>query len=390
MNKLAFAAIPVFALAVSAISYSPAASAAKPSGFTTSGHQILRNGQPFTCYGFTLSTFQDGIESNASNEYATVTAQLRAIQGAWHGNTVRLQVEQDEYLSGGDGETAAVFQNKVNAAISYAEGIGLVVVINDQTEPEDGINSGNELLPTSATLTFWKDMEQYKTNPDIILDPFNEPRYLTGSAANYWNAWHNGLGSYIGANALIKDLRADGYTSQLWMEAPGNYAFEELGDTYPAYLLTDSLHNVVYSYHHTAVDQNTVPTAAEWNTQFGNLVTEHNLPVVDCEWANRSVPYGSESSMYQPSGDTGQCWGNAPVSVPAYLAYLAARGIGMTVWTMGNDPTDTSMDYVNADGDISTYVTANNYSHWAGCVTPKGGRTSGSGQDVMNWFAAQA
>jgi cellulase (glycosyl hydrolase family 5) len=360
-------------------------------GFTTSGHTILRNGKPYTNYGFTLSDLQNGNNMFAKGEYQTVQAKMQAIKGTWHGNTVRLQIEQDAFLygSGDNGAThnwwsAAVVQNKVFTAIDYAKSIGLTVVINDQTEPQDGIYSRNEPLPDINTLRFWQHMERYKNDPAVILDPFNEPRYLIGSATNYWNVWHNGYGGYVGANTLIRDIRSYGFTNQLWMEGPGNYAFAELLSTYPKYLLSDSRHNVVYSFHHTATMQNGVPTAAEWNTQFGNLVTQHNLPVVDGEWANRSIPYGTPGWVYKPSGDRGQCWSNAPVSVPAYLAYLKSHGIGLTTWTMGPNAAKPSLGYENADGgDLNS---ANNYANWLRCVTPQGARTSGSGQLLMNWF----
>jgi hypothetical protein len=140
-----------------------------------------------------------------------------------------------------------------------------------------------------------------------------------------------------------------------------------------------------------AVEQTADATTTEYNVDFGNLVTTDGLPVVDGEWTNRSVPDGTQSTVYEPSGDMGQCWGNAPTAVPEYLAYLTARGIGMTVWTMGNDASGgyPGVDFINADGDSSTFTTANNYDNWKGCVTPPGAATSGAGADLMAWFTQQ-
>jgi hypothetical protein len=145
----------------------------------------------------------------------------------------------------------------------------------------------------------------------------------------------------------------------------------------------------VYSYHHTAVDQRANPSIAEWNTQFGNLVTRDDVPVVDGEWTNRSVPYATHVQVTYPSGDTGQCWGHAPKFVPLYLSYLASHGIGMTVWTLGSLPGQPHLDPINADGDNSNFTTANSYRNWHGCVTPRGGTTSGAGQLLKAWFAQQ-
>lgn len=383
-------ALSAAALAVACSVLGWGASAA-PSGFTVSGHHLLRGGQPFTPYGFTLSAFQNGTSSFAPGEYATVAAQLRAIRGAWHGNIVRLQIEQDEYLYGGDGQSARVFRDKVNAVIGLAERDGLAVVINDQTEGGEGIYTRHDLLPTGRTLAFWRLMERYRHDPAVIIDPFNEPRYYPRGSTHIqqWDWWHNGVrGRFIGAVGLIRDLRAYGFTGQLWMEAPGNTALSMLVSHLARYRLPGA--DVVYEFHHTAVDQNAVPTVGEWNAQFGYLVTRDNLPVVDGEWTNRSMPAAvySGAHRFEPSGDIGPCWGNAPVSVPRYLAYLKSLGIGMTVWTLGPQNEVPSLDYINADGDNRTFTTANSYAHWQGCLTPRGGHTSGAGSLLMSWFAA--
>jgi hypothetical protein len=386
-------------------STSPAFTTRSPGAYVAGQSMLLDNGTPWTPLGFTLSAFQDGIETWASNEYPTVAAEIRAVKNAWHGNTVRLQIEQDEYVYGGDGQSATTFRDKVNAVISYAEQQGLVVVINDQTEAQHGLYTKNEPLPTKDTLTFWKDVEQYKNNPDIILDPFNEPRLITHGSYN-WATWFNGNSTYIGAGSLVGNLRKDGFTNQLWMEVPGPMA--PLGVSWPKYKLPWA--NVVYSYHHTTVDQDAVPSPADtgsdtgWNVNFGNLVTVDHLPIVDGEWTNRSIPANTTTGTpYEPSGDTRECWGNAPVSVPEYLKYLQARGIGMTVWTLGSNPAGTSHDFINADGDYygapgdtDPYTSVNNYDNWGvndtkgtGCLTAATAPVEGAGQDIMNWFTTQ-
>jgi hypothetical protein len=323
----------------------------------------------------------------AKDEYARVTAQMRAIKGAWHGNVVRIQIAQDEYLDGGDGWSAHVFRDKVTAAIAYAESLGLAVVINDTTEATGGINAGNEPGPTARTLAFWRAMERYRNDLNVILDLFNEPR-RPSSRVGDWNLLFHGDKTYIGEDALIRDIRNMGFSNQLWVEGTGSLALTELVATWPRYRLTDPDHNFVYEYHHPTVDEASVPSPSQWDTQFGLLVTEYNQPVVDGEWTNRSIVPGTGTPI-KPSGDVGQCWGNAPVSVPEYLSYLQARDIGMTVWALGPGPQYRQYDMINADGDNGPYITANNYDHWVGCVTPKNGHTSGAGQLLMQWFTQQ-
>ena len=386
---LAAAVIMIAGVTLTALPRAGTGAAAAPSGFTVSGHTILRDGQPWVPYGFSIYVFGNGADSFARDEAATVDAQIRATAGAWHGNTVRFQVEQDEFVSGGDGHSAGEFRAKVFAAIGYAQSLGLAVVINDTTEGTGGIYTRSEPLPTAATLSFWKAMGRYRNDPDVILDPFNEPRLgVSGpDPGGDWATWFSGGGGYIGADALVRDLRAMGWGNQLWMQTPGNLALTELAATWPKYRLAGG--NIVYSYHHTAVDQRANPSIAEWNTQFGNLVTRDDVPVVDGEWTNRSVPYGTQGQVLYPSGDTGQCWGHAPKFVPLYLSYLASHGIGMTVWTLGSLPGQPHVDPINADGDNSNFTTADSYRNWRGCVTPRGGTTSGAGQLLKAWFARQ-
>lgn len=379
----------VMAVALVATAGTPASAA---TGFTTRGGQILDNGVPWVARGVTLSGFQDGIDMK--KPALVVDAQLDAIAGAWHGNVVRFQIEQRMYVSGGDGMTAAAYRAAVDSAVAYAESLGLAVVINDQTEGLDGIATANQPLPTAETLAFWQDVKPVAVSPDVILDPFNEPRYLPGppGPADGWAVWFNGGKGYIGEVAFVRDLRAMGYRNQIWAEAPGLSVLVELGVTWPRYVIPDPGRDLAYTFHHAAGLQNAVPTITEFNIQFGNLVTVRHVPVVDSEWTNRTVPYGSQGRVFSPSGDTGQCWGNAPVSVPVYLRYLAQRGIGMTIWTFGSfaAPGAAPYDSMNASGSPDP-ATANNYDGWAGgCVTPKGGTTHGAGQLVKNMFAAEA
>ena len=74
-----------------------------------------------------------------------------------------------------------------------------------------------------------------------------------------------------------------------------------------------------------------------------------------------------------------------------YLKYLTKLGIGMTVWTLGPDPGDAAYDYINANGDDTTFTTANNYDGWThGCIQPASAVHKGAGRLIMNWFAQEA
>jgi Cellulase (glycosyl hydrolase family 5) len=127
---------------------------------TTDGSEILNNGVEWIPYGFTLSNFQNEDQTYVPGALSTIEAEMNAVVDDWHGNTVRIQILQDEYLNPTPHTDYAsnYYQTLVIDAIDYAESLGLVVVINDQTEanPETnisstspGMNVGNAAMRTT-------------------------------------------------------------------------------------------------------------------------------------------------------------------------------------------------------------------------------------------------
>jgi len=196
-------------------------------------NMVTPAGQVFVPRGFTLSTLQyTQPYLDANDAYSSVLleteAQIDAIAGAWHGNIVRLQIEQDDLVrreAVGDHS----YLNLIRAAVGYAKAKGLVVVLNAQTEPSGERFSQNEPLPTMETVEFWQTLQPYYGNDaSVIIDVFNEPRPLAGtSVKQYMKLWKDGGRyqgtTYLGHQRLAEMLRADGYaTNMLWVEPPGN------------------------------------------------------------------------------------------------------------------------------------------------------------------------
>jgi hypothetical protein len=225
-------------------------------------------------------------------------------------------------------------------------------------------------------------------DPDVILDPFNEPRLQVNGDPD-WTIWQDGgtYGgvTYIGMQDLVDYVRSIGYQNQIWIEGTSNNAWEYVIQ-HPSAKITDPDNDLVYSYHHVDTGDVT-PSQSSWQSEFGDLVTEDNLPVVDGEWTNRTY-FPSEWPGGAGNGNAGQCWADAPTMVPQYLKYLTGLGIGMTLWTLGPDPYDQSHDVMNTDAG---YGDANNYDNWSsGCEEKSNTVTRhGAGQDVMNWYGAQ-
>lgn len=289
--------------------------------------------------GITLSGTQWGMP------LAQVTADIAAVRDYWHGNVVRLQIEQDHY------DTDAGYRSYVRAALDDGLRTGLTVVINPQTEKVPGWTA-NEPLPTAGTLTFWRLMlPAYANNPHVVFDLFNEPRIPDSPAG--WALWRDGGSyrgaSYLGMQAVLSFIRGQGATNTVW--ADGLAAASTL-DGVASHLLSGG--PVVYSFHHPAGPHD----AAAWQRDFGYLTALH-IPVVNGEFTNY---------------EQGYCWADAPTALPAYLAYLLSQGIGMTAWTFGGA--------LNGSGGLSSVSVID--SGWS-CP---GTGLEGPGRLFMDWFAA--
>ena len=367
-----------------------------PALHTDGANMVTSAGQVFVPRGFTLSTLQytqpylDG--ANAFSSVLSETeAQIDAIAGAWHGNIVRLQIEQDGLVASCPSDvTKAVantsYLNQIQAVVSYAKAKGLVVVLNAQTEPGDPTyGTLNEPLPTDETECFWQILgPTYGNDASVIIDPFNEPRAESKlTVAQFMTLWKDGGAyqstTYLGFQALADWLRSNGYaTNMLWAEPEGNDALEVLTEV-GNYLLT-GISNVSYSFHHPTV-LGTARTTANWDTQFGDLVRLDQVSVNDGEWNTRSTNTGFVAS----NGDSGPCWSDANTAVPKYFAYLQDLGVGLAAWTLSDGGSGLGM---TADSDPGTFTTTANMTGWTGCVnvTP----TLGPGALLMAWFGQQA
>jgi hypothetical protein len=342
------------------------------------GMNITKNGKVFIPYGISSSVFQypdrtylDGPgnprEPNALQE---AEDQVAAAATAWHSNTFRFQVEQD--LCPADPGCVA----DVVAAVRYAESLGQVVVLNPNTEPsEAGTKQDDTPFPDAGTTAFWQAFAPYfASDRDVILDVFNEPGHDQPACCD-WGAWKSSFQSEINA------IRAMGYTNQLWVETPGGEGFDNgyLQAHWSTEKLTDPEGDLVYDYHHTTTiggpAGSATPDVADWSTQFGDMVAGQLAPVTDGEWTNRS-----QGTAASPATE---CWPTAPTAVPAYLAYLDAEGIGLSAWSMGDNPDGGSILNAISGG----FATANSYpASGYTCDTGKSG-VYGAGADLQAWWA---
>ncbi len=242
-------------------------------------------------------------------------AKIMATAGFWCANTVRLQLSQDTLVGGNGNAFSKRYLKAIEAEVKLAEKLGLVVVLNDQTE-----DVGFQLMPTKVTVAFWKVLSRvYGHDPQIMFDLFNQPRVEKQSRCGLnsdWSFWRKGGHfqgkSYLGMQALADDVRRDGAENVLWIEGP---CFANSLSGLGSHRISG--HDIVYAFQHPHGLHN----AAQWYRDFGWVLFRHVGAVVDAEFTN----YAANKS---------ECWPDAPKAVPAFLRYLRVRGIGLTAYQL--------------------------------------------------------
>jgi hypothetical protein len=345
--------------------------------FSVHGTRVLdSSGKPFVSYGLTVPGLQ---VLNWRNFTGLDLQKIAAIAVDWCANTVRLQLSQDNLLGPNGTGFDQSYLTAVQSEVALAEHYQMVVVLNDQTEFGGSVARSTQRGPTAASETFWKDMAGlYGNDPQVIFDLFNEPRtYSDGmSEAQKWQLWLNG-GSFggtfypFGMGGLAAYVRNTlGARNLFWVEGPDN-AHSFAGMVNHGALLNVS--GVVYALHHPAGP----PGTASWDADFGYLVTMGIAPVVDGEWTNYEP-----APTVDPMPPRSSCWPDAPTSVPSYLQYLAALGVGLNAYQL--QPGYLIKSYGNLAGP-----TTMNGRTWS-CQSnrePQPGQ--GAGSLLLAWFEQQ-
>jgi Cellulase (glycosyl hydrolase family 5) len=306
------------------------------------GYMVTGNGHRFVPYGINLT----GIKvPRYVASVAAMEAEEDAAASAWCANVVRFGVDEDRLIHGWRPNQA--YLDAVGTVVAHAESDGLAVVLA-MSRGYSGVPS--EWLPTWKTKVAWRVIaRRFASDQQVIFEIYNEPRHVT------WEQWRNGNQSYgfrqYGMEAMAKWLRYLGAKNLLWVD--GIMSSSRL-DGIPEWHLS-GVGPVAYAEHHPPGD-----TAMAWTSAFGFLAGY--WPVVDGEWTN-----------YSRSHALWACWPNAPVSVPAFLKYLAKRGIGMVAFDLARPRLIVSSDL----GDASYF-----HKDWA-CVT---GLHEGAGHQIMQWF----
>lgn len=321
-------------------------------------NEILNSrGQRFVPYGITISNLGNPT-GHVSREQTDVSGELSEIQDSlsWCPNSDRLQFLQDRLIDPRTLAVSTTFLSQLEQSVAAVRSAGLVAIVNDQSEGAIG-GKTREVMPNKQTRRWWKVVAtEYRNDPGVVFDIFNEPRHIAHStSAQLWNRWRTGgcwWGScWMGMEQLARYVHSIAPHNLLIVEGP-----ETAGTLQgaPTHQITRA-GPVLYSVNHGGPV--TAPhDAAYWDVRFGNA--SRVIPVTDTEWTNYTT-------------DTRMCWANAPRSVPAFLRYLAAHGMGLEAWTLSPGVLVTS-------SGAPTQIRSN----WA-CRT---GLDEGAGHQIMRWF----
>jgi Cellulase (glycosyl hydrolase family 5) len=345
--------------------------------FTVQGTQVLGgDGQAFVSYGITVPGLQ-GLDWRTFGSLDL--AKIRATAQDWCANTVRLQLNQDNLLAPDGTGLNRAYLTAIKTEVTAAEQDHLVVVLNDNTEFASPAVSHSQRGPTPATEVFWKDLAAvYGHDPQVIFDLFNEPRtYSPGmSLAQVWRLWHDG-GTFRGVSypfgmaRLAQYVRGTlGAQNLFWIEGP------DISSSFAGMVSQGArlkVSGVVYSVHHPAGPHD----APSWDADFGYLVTTGAAPVVDGEWTNYEPARVPGAAVPRSS-----CWQDAPVTVPAFLSYLAAHGIGLNVYQLQPGYMIKSYRDMTAPTTISPRT-------WSCLPSLEPQPGQGAGSLVLAWFRQQ-
>jgi hypothetical protein len=285
-------------------------------------------------------------------------AKIRATATSWCANTVRLALSQANLVGTNGKGFSRSFLRAVEGQVKVAEKSHLIVVLNALTA-----GAGNQPAPTEATVLFWKHLARvYRHDPQVIFDLFSQPSISTRPRCGNkqdWRLWHSGGAfrghRYVGMQALVSDVRADGASNLIWAEGP---CFANSLSGLGSHLIKGR--NVVYAFEHPHGTHD----AAQWYADFGWVVLRHVAPVVDAEWTN----YAAAKS---------ECWPDAPTAVPAFLSYLARHGVGLIGYQLKKGLLIRTANLADP-----TRINTSGHRRWR-CTN---GLDQGAGDDLMIWF----
>lgn len=343
-----------------------------PGPYKVVGNEILAaNNHRFIPYGFVLECMAVTAPVNqlcqTGTNGATVSgmAQIQAARNFWDADALRFQVSRCSLFSQSPYNKA--YLNLVNTMVDEANKLGMVAIVTLQEEQCD---SKTKPFPDATSVAFWNLIaNNFKNNPNVFFDLFNEPRLQVGSSVSenqVWNIWQNGGSvnqppvndTFVGMQTLVNDIRSLGANNIIVAES--NNFDHDLSEIM-SHLLKGS--NIAYGVEPNLGKNK--DSEANWNQRFGQYTSK--IPIL--------------SEAFLDNYGKGNCNPNSPTLLPKLFPYLAAHGMGVLAWTL-----ESGLYIVHGNLDQpTTYGSAKTIT----CPNTKKldqANTIGPGQDLLNFF----
>jgi endoglucanase len=165
----------------------------------SNGQIVNSSGQSVRLLGVAASGTEDACIQDKGFSWGALNAAEAQAMASWHANVVRVPLNEDCWL-GINGAPAAysgtAYQTAIKNWVSTLNNAGMIVIL-DLHWAAPGTYPAAQQWPMADedhAPTFWSQVAtDFKSNPAVIFDPFNEPYMGTENptSAN-WNCWLNG------------------------------------------------------------------------------------------------------------------------------------------------------------------------------------------------------
>ncbi|MCW2495250.1 cellulase family glycosylhydrolase [Jatrophihabitans sp.] len=339
-----------------------------PSGSTAAephvvGNQLMdrRTGLPFTPRGVDWSSFEyactqgwgySALDTLGSAATTTVAAALHS----WGVNTVRLPLNEDCWLGtrgapvsdASTARTSTGYRQEVHTFVDALHARGIAVILDLQSRKLVGSDAfGNYAMPDTDAVAFWGQVAtEYRGDPSVMFDAFNEPNSRPTSAGGggftlSWQCWRDGgcqvpdvddatpldgrTYPAVGMATIVTTIRADGAAQPILL---GGLDYANDLSEWLHYAPADP--QLVAAFHTYDFTSCSTPTC--WDAKVAVLA--QSVPVI-----------------------TSELGANQPLDgyVAKYLTWATSHRIGVLFWVWGN--TDASPMSLTTDetGDPTQY-----------------------------------
>ena len=202
----------VHAYQLTAANYGGSGSGPFPNAADTPLRQLPWNQEPHCIYGngdairnnigaklLLKGIVRPSLEWNPQGQFLSVQ-DIENIRN-WGSNVIRLDLNQNYWLSSGPVNENGSYKQIINAIVYYSIQYGMAIIL-DLHWTENGHQSP---MANQDSITFWQQVAQdYKDFGTVIFELFNEPEGIDQ------NTWLNGNSQYVGYQQLYNTVRDAG------------------------------------------------------------------------------------------------------------------------------------------------------------------------------------